>query len=65
MTLKVDFLAFRLLILAIYLLLFLCSKSYLLLQPLRLYTKNKKMLYTVARRTNQKAKYVAIIFAHS
>ena len=34
----------------------LCSKGKLLLQPLRFHTKDKKMLYTVAKKTSQKAK---------
>ena len=34
----------------------LCSKGKLLLQPLRFHTKDKKMLYTVAKKTSQKAR---------
>ena len=34
----------------------LCSKGKLLLQPLWLHTKDKKMLYTVAKKTSQKAR---------
>ena len=34
----------------------LCSKGKLLLQPLRIHTKDKKTLYTVAKRTSQKAR---------
>ena len=34
----------------------LCSKGKLRLQPLRFHTKDKKMLYTVAKKMSQKAR---------
>ena len=34
----------------------LCSKGKLLLQPLRFHTKDKKMLYTVAKKMSQKTR---------
>ena len=33
-----------------------CSKGKQLLQPLRFHTEDKKMLYTVAKKTSQKAR---------